>query len=260
MATDVAAAPGHEEEGLTLALDVLGERGLRTAFAAVVDPGPYQRRGLWTAPIADDPLIDLRGFDLSGKRRASIRHSVTSARRAGLRVVPWSDELRGGTSAVSDAWLGTKRGGELGFTLGRFEDVNGASIDCRVALDGNDRVVGFVTWHCFDAGRGRVLDLMRRLPDAPNPTMDLLIADGLTEFAKDGLAVASLGCVPRSHGALAERLYPTSSLRRFKTKFDPSWQPRHLVAPSRLAVPGALRALARCFVSRGLLTAVRRNG
>ena len=38
---------------------------------------------------------------------------------------------------------------------------------CRVALDTANRVVGFVTWRSFDDGHGRVLDLMRRLPDAP---------------------------------------------------------------------------------------------
>ena len=260
MATDPATAPGCEEEGLELTLDLLATRRLRPTFAAVTDPAPYRQRGMWTATIADDPIIDLAGFDLAGKRRANIRHSVTSARRAGLRVAPWSDELRDQAVGVSDAWLATKRGGEMGFTLGRFDPDGMRHSDCRVAIDANERVVGFVTWHHYDAGRGRVLDLMRRLPNAPNPTIDLLIADGLLEFAAGGVEVASLGCVPCSQGPLAEKLYPTISLHRYKAKFDPRWEQRHLVAPSRLELPGALLALARSYVPGGILRAMRRNG
>jgi len=259
MATDVAAAAGHEDEGLSLTLDLVGGLGLRPTFVAVVDPSPYQVRGMWTTPIADDPIIDLTAFSLAGKRRANIRHSVTSARRAGLRVVPWSDEVRPGVAAVSAAWLSTKRGGEMGFTLGRFDPDGLDDCDCRVAIDADNRVVGFVTWHHFDNHRGRVLDLMRRLPDAPNPTVDLLIADGLLEFAAAGVDVASLGCVPRSRGSVAERLYPTRSLHRYKAKFDPRWQLRHLVAPSRRELPGALAAVAKSYVRGGFLRALRHN-
>ena len=259
MATDVAAAAGHEDEGLSLTLDLVVDLGLRPTFVAVVDPSPYQVRGMWTTPIADDPIIDLSAFSLAGKRRANIRHSVTSARRAGLRVVPWSDEFRPGLAAVSAAWLATKRGGEMGFTLGRFDPEGLDASDCRVALDADDRVVGFVTWHHYDNHRGRVLDLMRRLPDAPNPTVDLLIADGLLEFAAAGVEVASLGCVPRSRGTVAERLYPTRSIRRYKAKFDPRWQPRHLAAPSRRHLPGALVAVTRSYVQGGFLSAIRHN-
>jgi len=259
MATDPSSAPGREAEGLEVTLELLAGEGLRPAFAAVADPTPYRQRGMWTTTVADDPIIDLAGFDLSGKRRANIRHSVTSARRAGLRVVPWSDELRDQAARVSDAWLATKRGGEMGFTLGRFDPQGMVGSDCRVAIDGSDRVVGFITWHPYDDDRGRILDLMRRLPDAPNPTIDLLIADSLGEFAAHGVEVASLGCVPSSRGPLAERLYPTISLHRYKAKFDPRWEQRHLVVPSRHALPGALLALARSYVPGGMVRAIRRN-
>jgi phosphatidylglycerol lysyltransferase len=260
MATDIAAAPGHEETGLDLTLDLLAHERLRPTFAAVTDPTPYRDRGMWTAPIAADPIIDLTGFDLAGSRRANIRHSVTSARRCGLRVLPWSHELRDQAAAVSDAWLATKRGGEMGFTLGRFDPDGLQPSDCRVAVDESGRVVGFVTWHHYHDSRGRVLDLMRRLPDAPNPTIDLLIADGLLEFAAAGVETASLGCVPHSHGPLAEKLYPTISLHRYKAKFDPCWEQRHLVAPSRRELPGALIALGRSYLPGGLVTFTRRNG
>ena len=66
----------------------------------------------------------------------------------------------------------------------------------------------------FDGGRARVLDLMRRSTDAPNPAMDFAIADSLIGFAESGVEQASLGCVPVSHGRIAERIYPTRPLHR----------------------------------------------
>jgi phosphatidylglycerol lysyltransferase len=225
---------------------------LQPVFTAVSDAGPYRQRGLWSAPVADDPVIDLAGFGLGGGRMASVRHSVASARRAGLRVVPWAPALTDGAAAVSAKWLATKRGGELGFTLGRFDPAALTGMDTRVALDCSGRVVGLVTWHAYGDGTGRVLDLMRRAPDAPNPTMDLLIAESLIEFAAAGVTVASLGSVLRSYGALAERVYPTVSLRRYKDKFSPRWRARHLVVPSRARLPVALTAVARAYCPEGL--------
>jgi lysylphosphatidylglycerol synthetase-like protein (DUF2156 family) len=90
--------------------------------------------------------------------------------------------------------------------------------------------------------------------------MDLLIGDSLAKFAAEGVELASLGSVPLSHGRLAERIYPTRSLRRFKDKFAPDWQPRYLAAPSRAWAPGALVAVARAYSTGGLCRALRRNG
>jgi len=112
----------------------------------------------------------------------------------------------------------------------------------------------------YDDGRGRVLDLMRRASDAPNPAMDLLLAESLLGFASEGVEVASLGAVPLSHGSLAERIYRTKSLRRYKDKFAPDWQLRYLVAPSRHRQLGAQLAVARAYCPRGLLLGLRHNG
>jgi len=259
MATDPVARPGHEEQSLTALLDILKGRGLRPVFAAVTDPAPYLQRGFFSRPVAEDAMIDLTNFSLSGKRRSGIRHSVTSAGKAGLQVVPWSEELADGARLVSTAWLDTKRGGEMGFTLGRFDPERLSTLDCRLALDETGRVIGLGTWHPFDDGRGRVLDLMRRLPDAPNPTIDLLIAESLLDFARGGVALASLGSVPLSHGTVAERWYPTRSLWRYKAKFDPSWEMRHIVVSARPQMASALRAVVCAYCPEGVMAATRRN-
>jgi lysylphosphatidylglycerol synthetase-like protein (DUF2156 family) len=257
LATDVAAPPWARERVLDELLQRLKQDRMRPVFTCVSEAEPYESRGMHAMPIAEDAVIDLTSFSLKGKRMANIRHSVSAAKRAGLTVEPWSPELAEGVADVSKAWLSTKHGGEMGFTLGRFDPEEISSTDCRVAVNSSGKAVGFVTWHHHDGGRGRVLDIMRRSPDAPNPTIDLLIAESLLGFAEAGLREGSLACVPLSRGKMAERLYPTASLRRYKDKFNPNWEPRWLVVPSRRQLPGGLAAVARSYVPGGLRQALR---
>jgi phosphatidylglycerol lysyltransferase len=260
MAAEPATPAGTEAAALTELLGELRADHLRPVFAAVSSADLFERAGMHCEPSAEDAIIHLDRFSMAGSRRASIRHSVASARRAGLVVESYGPQHAAGCAAVSQAWLATKRGGEMGFTLGRFDSVGASADDCRVAVDGDGRVVAFVTWHRFNDDRARVLDLMRRHPDAPNPAMDLLIGDSLAKFAAEGVELASLGSVPLSHGKLAERIYPTRSLRRFKDKFAPDWQPRYLAVPSRAWAPTAIVAVARAYSTGGLCRALRRNG
>jgi phosphatidylglycerol lysyltransferase len=260
MATDPASPAGTELEIVNELLDHLGQARLRPVFAAVAEPDLYAGLGLYPIPMAEDAVVTLADFSLAGKRRAGIRHSVASARRAGLAVMAWDQSLSSSAEAMSASWLATKRGGELGFTLGRFDPESIGRTDCRVVVDGDGRVVALATWHRYDDGRGRVLDLMRRASDAPNPAMDLLLAESLLGFAREGVEVASLGAVPLPHGSLAERAYPTRSLHRYKDKFAPDWQLRYLVAPSRHRQLGAQLAVARAYCPHGLLRGLRHNG
>jgi lysylphosphatidylglycerol synthetase-like protein (DUF2156 family) len=148
----------------------------------------------------------------------------------------------------------------MGFTLGRFDTEELRHVDCRVAVDAEGRVVGFVSWHRYDAGRGRVLDLMRRAPDARNATMDALIAESLLGFAAVGVERASLACVPLGGGRLAETIYPTASLRHYKDKFAPEWERRWLVVPSRRQLVGGFLAVTRSYCGEGLIRGLKRNG
>lgn len=256
---DPVARLGDERHALDWYLAALATEGLRPVFVAALDPAPYRTIGFTVMPIAEEATLDLTGFSLQGKRRADVRHAVATANRYALRVVRWEPSLERGIAEVSRRWLATKRGGEMGFTLGHLEGAPPPGVDCRVAVGPDGDVVAFVTWHRFDDDRGRVLDVMRRRPDAPNPTMDFLIASSLLEFAADGVEHASLSSVPISHGPLAEWAYPAASLRHFKDKFAPDWQTRWLAVPLRRHLPGALRAVARAYCPDGLAAALRRN-
>jgi hypothetical protein len=89
---DVVAPPELSGSALDEYLELLAARRLRPVFVATATAEDYQRRGLRTMAIADDPVIDLARFTLAGARMASLRHSVTSAERSGLwcpTTPPW---------------------------------------------------------------------------------------------------------------------------------------------------------------------------
>jgi lysylphosphatidylglycerol synthetase-like protein (DUF2156 family) len=265
-----AVTPGDivaQEDALEAALDeylrTVRRRTLRPAFVAVADPEPFRRRGFDTSVIAEEAVIDLRTFTLSGSARANLRHSTTSGRRAGLTVLPyapWQDEQ---IEEISREWLRTKRGGELGFTLSRHGDVAAqlahGETDLWVAVDGDGVVQAWCTWRHYLGGQARVVDVMRRRINAPNPAMDMLLASVVESYRDAGLAYASLASVPCDHGDLADRIYPSRSLRAYKQKFAPEWQPRWLAVPAARHRLFALAAIGAAYCPGGLRRAIFRN-
>ncbi len=260
---DVIASAELADAALSQYLKVLSARRLRPLFLAVGDPQPYRRRGMHVVETADEAILDLPLFSLSGSKRANLRHSTTSARRAGLRVMRYEDAFCTQIAEISEQWLRTKRGGELGFTLSRHQDIaqqlTEGMADLWVILDRDDKVQAWCTWRPYLGGRARVLDVMRRRVDAPNPATDALLATVLENYRDEGLLQASLASVPRSHGALGERIFPARSLRAYKQKFDPAWSIRWMAVPSRRHELPALAAVGAAYCPGGLRRAVFRN-
>lgn len=262
-AGDIVAPEALAEVALSQYLDVLRERRLHPAFVAVSDPEPYRRRSFDVSEVADEAVLDLATFSLKGSKRANLRHSVTSARRAGLTVAPYAPWQADQIADVSREWLLTKRGGELGFTLSRHDDVAGQlgdqETDLWVTVDDSGVVQAWCTWRHYLGGQARVIDVMRRRTNAPNPAMDFLIAETLEHYRDAGLERASLASVPREHGAAAERIYPCRSLRAYKQKFDPVWEARWMAVPAKWRRPFALAAVSSAYCPGGMYRALRRN-
>ena len=260
---DVVAPPPLAEQARSEYLDVLASRGLRPALLAVDDPIPYRRRGFAVSAIADEAIIDLPTFDLTGSARANVRHSVAAAGRQGLTVRRYDVAHAEQLAEVSAAWLATKRGGEYELTLSRHADIpaqlRDGFTDVWLVLDPAGRAQAWCSWRHYWAGAGRLLDVMRRRPDAPNPAMDLLLAATLANYRAAGLTEASLACVPRVPGRGLEWVFPSQTLRAYKHKFVPRWQPRWLAVPSRRQRPFALAAIGGAYCPDGLLHALRPN-
>jgi phosphatidylglycerol lysyltransferase len=211
--------------------------------------------GLHLFKLGEHAHVELADFNLRGGARANLRTAVNRGEREGLvfEVVPPAEvpALLPQLRAVSDDWLGKHRGGEKGFSVGRFEDDYLRRMP--VALVRREgRIIAFANLLVTDAGEEASLDLMRYAADAPPATMDFLVTKIILHFQALGYRRFGLGVSPMAgmaersgaptwqqfarlvfeHGS---RFYNFRGLRSFKDKFDPVWEARFLAAPRSLA-------------------------
>jgi phosphatidylglycerol lysyltransferase len=236
----------------------------------------YQVSERWTAPfsslgfrlirIGSEAIVDLDGFDVSGSRRANLRHAISRARRGGVRVEwfpkgPTDRRLREELRAIDEEWRRSRRGPELAFTIHGFEAVHASAT--AVAFEADGRPSAFATFQPT-ARSGWVLDLMRRRRGTPG-ALEWCIAEAAMALAAGGARELSLGLAPlasrRPDGPIEERLiqavagsglvrraYDVRGLEFFKDKFAPRWEARYLAMQSRTDLVGIVVALLRLHV------------
>lgn len=202
--------------------------------------------GLVLLPLAREAWICPQAFRLDIPARAGLRRKLRKAAAAGVvaevDLQPDWAEL----AAVNAAWSAV-RGGERGFSMGRFDPLYLAGQVVVVARQGT-RVVGFASFHraCID-GRGVwTLDLMRPDPDAPDGTAQSLILSALEAARGAGVQRLSLAAVPMASDpgerGLVARLGRLSAARsglglcQFKEGFAPRWQRLYIAGPSYLSL------------------------
>ncbi len=242
-----------------------------------------RRDGAVVLPLGEEALVELDGFELSGKAMQSLRTARSRMQREGFSIGRASldaDGRREELRAVSQQWLAQRRGRELGFSLGTFELFTrfASEQECILLTDNEGRARAFVTFTPRFAARqdtarsaaagGWCLDLMRAAPGLPPGAMEALLCEALLQFKAEGIREVSLALSPLSREDGAEdpllseypeylergrelvlehltRLYNFEGLHRFKQKFQPRWEPRYLVCPGLLSLPQVLLALTR---------------
>ncbi len=207
--------------------------------------------------IGETATVPLESFSLEGAKRGNVRRSWRKAGEDGacFEVVPTgqahrlSDELK----RVSDEWLCKHSGGEMRFSLGRFEP---AYVDefpiALVRVDG--RIVAFATLWTTARRTSFSIDLMRYSEAAANTTMDFLFVELLRWGTQNGYVAFDFGMAPlagleqrplaplmsrvgRLFFERGEEIYNFRGLRKYKDKYDPIWQPRYIAAPRKWNIP-----------------------
>ena len=198
--------------------------------------------GLVVLPLAREAWLCPQAFRLDLPARAGLRRKLRRAEAAGVvaTVNPAADWAA--LALVNAAWVAA-RGGEHGFSMGRFAPAYLADQQVIVARQG-DRVVGFASFHAATINRRQVwtLDLLRPDPSAPDGTAHALILAALRTAREVGVSRLSLAAVPigcteseRSLVArLGRRFAPASmtGLAQFKTGFAPNWERLYIAGPS----------------------------
>ncbi len=238
----------------------------------------YLDAGLAANKLGEEALVDLKTFSLAGGKMAGLRQGARAAERKGLvfSVVPAEGvaAILPEMKAASDAWLTEKKGGEKGFSLGRFDAAYLMRYPAAIVRDGEGRLLAFANlWIGADKAELSV-DLMRHAAHPPQGLMDFLFANVLLWGQTEGFARFNLGMAPMS-GLSRHRLAPLwqragsyifsrwgalynfQGLRSYKQKFMPHWEGRYLVSPGGAPLARVLIHVT-ALVSGGLLGAIRK--
>lgn len=208
-------------------------------------------------PVAREAWLDPTRFGLEGPARAALRRKLRRAAEAGVLARAESAGAEA-LQQVNTAWVAA-RGGEMGFSMGRFEPGYLAGQRLYLARRAG-AVVGFASFH-IGAGEW-TLDLLRPDPAAPDGTAHALVAAALADAARAGVARLSLAAVPeaafadaRGPAATAGRRIARGAARRagaglwqFKSSFAPRWERLYIAAPRRADL-----ALAAVEIRRAIL-------
>jgi lysyl-tRNA synthetase, class II len=242
----------------------------------------FREAGLNALELGDEAILYTNDFRLSGRDMRGVRQGVTRARRAGLtvRIRRHHDiepnEMRQVT-ARADAWRDTETERGFSMALGRLGDP--ADGDCLLveAIQPDQTVVAMlslVPW-----GRNGVsLDLMRRSPQSPNGTIELMVSDLALHAERIGISRislnfamfrsafeqgAQLGAGPvarlwRGFLVFFSRWWQLETLYRSNMKYQPEWVPRYACYEEARMIPrvGVASVIAEGFL---VLPFIRRD-
>ncbi|OBG48746.1 lysine--tRNA ligase [Mycobacterium sp. E1715] len=234
----------------------------------------YREAGLNALELGDEAILRTADFRLSGPDMRGVRQAVTRARRAGLtvRIRRHRDiaaEEMSETITRADAWRDTQTERGFSMALGRLGDP--ADGDCLLveALDRDGAVVAMLSLVPWGT-TGVSLDLMRRSPQSPNGTIELMVSELALTAETLGISRISLnfamfrsafeqgaqlgaGPVARLWRGLLlffSRWWQLETLYRSNMKYQPEWVPRYACYEDARLIPrvGVASVIAEGFL------------
>lgn len=249
----------------------------------------FREAGLNALQLGDEAILHPDEFRLSGPDMRAVRQAVTRARRSGVSVRfrrhrELTSEQMAEVIRHADAWRDTEDERGFSMALGRLGDP--ADADCLLVeaiqddaggqggsgtggQGGSGTVVAMlslVPW----GSNGVSLDLMRRSPQSPNGTIELMVSElclqsedvGITRislnFAMFRSAFeqgAQLGAGPvarlwRWLLVFFSRWWQLETLYRSNMKYQPEWVPRYACYEDARLVPrvGVASVIAEGFL------------
>ncbi|WP_083408873.1 bifunctional lysylphosphatidylglycerol synthetase/lysine--tRNA ligase LysX [Mycolicibacterium rutilum] len=233
----------------------------------------FREAGLNALQLGDEAILHPDTFRLSGPDMRAVRQAVTRARRAGagVRIRRHRDLDAAEMAEViarADAWRDTEDERGFSMALGRLGDP--ADGDCLLVEAVQDmRVVAMLSLVPWGTN-GVSLDLMRRSPQSPNGTIELMVSELCLQAEDIGISRislnfamfrsafeqgAQLGAGPvarlwRSLLVFFSRWWQLETLYRSNMKYQPEWVPRYACYDDARLVPrvGVASVIAEGFL------------
>ena len=271
--------PAALESAITEFASFCEHRGLQLCLYSVTARARAvtQQLGWGSVQVAEDTLLPLGELQFAGKKWQGVRAALNKAAREGITAEWWSypempPELRSQVHQISGKWVADKGLPEMNFMLGGLDELNDPNIRCLVAVGADRKLHAITSWMpVYDSGRpvGWTLDLMRRNTGGTiRGVMEFLIATAALTFQEEGARFVSLSGTPLGgldHGDRSEQpwalqrvldviantmepAYGFQSLRQFKDKFQPVYQPLYLTYPNPAALGPIAIALGRAYL------------
>jgi lysyl-tRNA synthetase, class II len=274
---DPRAWPSAMAEWLALCQEYGWAPGVMGASSAAAQA--FREAGLNAIELGDEAILYPDRFKLSGPDMKPVRQAVTRARRAGLTVrIRRHRELTAEemveVTKRADRWRDTETERGFSMALGRLGDP--ADADCllveavKPADSGDDgevvAMLSLVPW----GSNGASLDLMRRSPQSPNGTIELMVSELALQSEDIGVTRISLnfamfrsafeegaqlgaGPVARLWRALLvffSRWWQLETLYRSNMKYHPEWVPRYACYEDARLIPrvGVASVIAEGFL------------
>ena len=274
---DPRAWPAAMAEWLTLCQQYGWAPGVMGASSTAAKA--FREAGLNAIELGDEAILYPDRYKLSGPDMKPVRQAVTRARRAGLTVrIRRHRELTPDEMAEvierADRWRDTETERGFSMALGRLGDP--ADSDCLLveAVKGDPAakdpevvaMLSLVPW----GANGASLDLMRRSPQSPNGTIELMVSELALQSESIGVSRISLnfamfrsafeegaqlgaGPVARLWRALLvffSRWWQLETLYRSNMKYQPEWVPRFACYEDARLIPrvGIASVIAEGFL------------
>lgn len=236
--------------------------GWKVAFMQVTDRNlqMYRDCGLSVLKIGEDAIVDLDKFAKETKDKKDFRSRNKKLEKEGYKLQklspPHTESLIAELKAISDEWLSLPGRRERTFSLGYFdkEQLKADTVFVLLAPDGSK--LAFVNQVKSYAPGEVSIDMMRHKNEVPNGSMDYLFCKLLVALHDEGFKRFSLGLAAMSgvgetpDASMEEkavhqiyehmnRFFSYKGLRRYKSKFEPTWEGRYLVYEG--GTPGLIR-------------------
>ncbi len=279
---DPIGPPAQSAEAIVRFRDFCSRNDWTPAFVSTLPDylEHYRVAGFDTVCIGYEAIVTLENYSLEGSKNKDTRNAVSRMERGGYRaevhLPPLNNTLMGSLHEISDAWLTLRKGGEMHFSDGWFEEnyIRNGPVIVIHAADGAP--IAFANLVSEYQKNELTIDLMRHYPKVEHGTMEFLFVR-LLQWAKEkGYDTFSLGLSaivgvgekpddPRVEQALhtiseyVSRFYNFKGLHTFKEKFHPQWEPRYLVYPGPSSLPLLLSTLLKVHSGNNYLSKFLRN-
>ncbi len=207
----------------------------------------YLSLGKKSFPIGEEAIVDLTTFTMDGGKMKTTRSAINRLTSEGFDIRVYQPPIKEGLlqklEMVSNNWLTVMNQKEIAFTQGVFDRAILKGQTIITVEDKEERVFAFLNLIPDFAPGEATYDLIRKVDDAPNGVLDLLMAKTLIYLKEQGYKSANLGLAPLSgiEGTnLAEKTINYAyenlkafghfkGLRKYKEKFFPSWEKKYMV-------------------------------